>query len=76
MDWLLGIYLPAGACAHAQGGDLRVCQSNCRGFSGLDYSPRAGRYFHAVRDGDHHRVSGAGEYVEVEAGTGRYTGER
>ena len=67
VDWLLGLYLSAGARANAKGGDLCLRQSNCRGFSGLDYFARARRHVHAAGDGDYYRVSGAGEHIKTEA---------
>ena len=69
LDRLLSLHLSAGARADTEGGDICVCQSDCRGLSGLDHSARACRRFHAAGDRNHYRVSGAGEYVKIEACT-------
>src|SRR5579864_1936922 len=76
VDWLLSLYLFAGACAHAQGGNVCIRESYCRDFSGLDHFARTGRCVHAIRDGDYYCVRCAGEYLKVEACASRYTCER
>src|SRR6185312_2788456 len=77
MGWLFSLHLSAGACTDAKGGDLCLRQSDCGCFPWLDHSPRAGRFVHAVRDGDYYRVSGAGKYVKAErAANGALAGWR
>ena len=66
---LHGLYIPAGTRTHAEGRNLRVCESHCRGLSWLGNSSRAGGRFYAAGDSDHHRVSMVGEFVKAEAAT-------
>src|ERR1700724_3474991 len=74
MDRIHGVYLSAGACAHAEGGDICVRQPDCCGFFGLVHSARTGGCFHAGGNRDYYCVGGPGEYVETEgAANGAFT---
>src|SRR3954462_6840248 len=76
VDWLLGLYLPAGACSYAEGRYLCIRQSDCGGLSWLDHFARARRCIYVVGDSYHYCVGGAGEYFKAEARSSRYPSKR